>query len=163
MAAGRRFLAARVLIPLALVALLLASTQLPAPGNHHAIKSAIDAKDYGHVRAYDGEWYITLAPNSELSLRRWELGLGRVMFVSAGIAVSNDGKNFYPLQGEPMGKCGYHWSGLGLNAMVAVKDCVPGWATVTGDPDNGHAAEWIRIENLAPVARVVLIKYDPLP
>jgi hypothetical protein len=158
-----RFRIAYVAIPLALLALLVASFVVHPALPEGTAQQAIDAKDYGHIRAYDGEWYITLAPNSDVNLHRWELGLGRPMFTSAGLAVSNDGKNFYPLEGKPMGQCRYHWRGLGLNAVVAIGKCVPGWASVTGDPANHHAAEWIRLENLTPRPRVVLLKYDPLP
>lgn len=132
---------------------------LHGPSEGHTVPE----KDWGHVRAYDGLLQFFLGPASD-QRRKYELGFGRVMFTSAGIGVSNDGgKTFYPLQGEPMGECGYHWQGQGVNVIVAIAKCVPGWATVTGDPEGGHAAEWIRVENLSPKARVVILKYDPLP
>lgn len=160
MAVKTRFRLAKFLIPVVLLALLAASyTVHPSVPKQNT--PPIDPADYGHVEAHDGALLFTLAPVSD-QRHKYELGLGRVMFVSAGIAVSNDGKNFYPLQGEPMGKCGYHWQGHGLNVIVAIKDCVPGWASVTGSPKT-HAVEWVRVDNLSPVARRVLLRYDPLP
>lgn len=155
-----RFRTAFLLIPAVLLALLAATFTLPSHVSVHA-PPAIDPADYGHVQAYDGYFLFTLAPNSDLHLRRYELGFGRVMFASAGMGISLDGKKFAPLQGGPMGQCGYHWQGGGVNALVAIGRCVPGWATVTGS--TGHAAEWIRVENLLPKPVVVLLKYDPLP
>ena len=150
-----------MLVPLALVTYLAWF----APPVHLSVSDnppAIDPADYGHVQAFDGAMVFTLAPNSD-QRHKYELGFGRVMFTSAGIAVSNDGKRFFPLDGEPMGDCGYHWQGHGLNVIVAIAKCVPAWASVTGDPQQHHAAEWIRVENLAPVGRRVLLRFDPLP
>lgn len=154
-----RFRLAYLAIPVVLLALLAASFTV----HPHIAKTttpAIDPADYGHVEAHDGALVFTLAPVAD-QRHKYELGLGRVMFTSAGIAVSNDGRNFVPLEGKPMGKCGYHWQGYGLNVLVAIKDCVPGWASVTGSPKT-HAVEWVRAENLTPNGRKVLLRYDPM-
>jgi hypothetical protein len=159
-------LKARFRLAYAALAAILALTYVAffvVPWPHVSVsdnRPAIDPADYGHVQAYDGYMLFTLAPNTD-QRRKYELGFGRVMFTSAGLAVSSDGKRFYPLQGEPMGNCGYHWQGYGLNVIVAIGKCVPVWATVSGDPKT-HAAEWLRVENLAPVGRRVLLKYDPM-
>lgn len=144
-------LAAVVIISLG-VTVIFASQgrQKPVHGPTGANTGSVPEDDWGHVRAYDGLLQFFLGPVSD-QRRKYELGFGRVMFTSAGIGVSNGGgKTFYPLQGEPMGECGYHWQGYGVNVIVAIAKCVPGWATVTGDPENGRAVEWLRVENLTP-------------
>jgi hypothetical protein len=121
---------------------------------------AIDPADYGHVQAYDGYAIVTLAPTGD-QLSKYELGLGREAWRISGIYVSDDGKHFRPLTNSaPMGACGAHAWGYALNVIVAVGKCVPGWASVTGG--SGHAAEWLRIQNTAPFARRVVVKYDPM-
>jgi hypothetical protein len=102
--------------------------------------------------------FVTLGPAAD-PRRKYELGYDRIEFESAGIAVSNDfGRTFLRLEGEPMGRCGYHWHGYGVNAIIATRGCVPVWAHGAA---GGPAREWVRIENLVPFARVVLVRFTP--
>jgi hypothetical protein len=89
--------------------------------------------------------------------RRYELALGRHDHTPMTLLVSNDrGRTFFPLPGSPMGRCGYHWQGYGVNAILANGDCVPWWAV---DRSGAHATRWVRVENLVPFARVVMLTY----
>jgi hypothetical protein len=100
--------------------------------------------------------FLTLGPAADRRRRR-ELTFDRVEFSSAGISISNDnGRTFHGLEGAPMGVCGYHWQGWGLNAIVATSKCVPSWARGS---TGRTAREWMRVENLVPFARVVLVKF----
>jgi hypothetical protein len=84
--------------------------------------------------------------------------MSHIRFDSAAMGVSSDhGRTFHVLGGEPMGRCGWHWQGWGVNAIVATRNCVPTWAV---DAGGRHARQWLRIENLVPFARVVLVKYE---
>jgi hypothetical protein len=101
--------------------------------------------------------FITLGPAADRR-RRYEFAFVRIEFMSATLSVSNDhGKTFFRLQGEPMGACGYHWQGYGVNAILATRDCVPQWAIGEG---GRHAQEWLRIENLVPFARIVFVRHE---
>jgi hypothetical protein len=115
-------------------------------------------RNWGRVARYAGGYFVTLGPAADRRRRR-ELTFDRVEFASAGISISNDnGHTFHQLEGKPMGVCGYHWEGWGLNAIVATRTCVPGWALGS----TGHTAlEWLRVENLVPFARVVLVRFSP--
>ena len=109
---------------------------------------------------YDGAIIVTLGPAADRR-RKYEQSFHRVEFDSVGILVSNDrGRTFFHLAGEPMGRCGYHWQGYGMNVIVARQDCVPVWAT---DTAGVRAREWVRIENLVPYARIVLVNYPARP
>jgi hypothetical protein len=89
--------------------------------------------------------------------RRYELALGRHDHTPTTLLVSNDGgRTFFPLPGSPMGHCGYHWQGYGVNAILAQHECVPWWAV---DRSGAHAERWVRVENLVPFARVVMLRY----
>lgn len=157
-----RFRLATFLIPLVLVALLAASFTVH-PHVPQQATPAIDPADYGHVQAYDGYAIFTLGPNGQQSAK-YELGLGRAAWRITGVYVSDDGQKYYPLtNAEQVGACGGHAWGYGLNVLVMAGKCVPGWATVTGDPQGTHAGQWLRIQNLSLKARRVLVKYDPLP
>jgi hypothetical protein len=102
--------------------------------------------------------FVTLGPAADRSRKR-ELSFDRVEFNSAGILISNDGgRTFHRLEGSPMGSCGFHWQGYGLNAIVATRACVPSWALGT---TGRTAREWLRIENLVPYARVALVRFSP--
>jgi hypothetical protein len=119
------------------------------------IHTQIPAKAWGRVAHHQGRMVVTLGPAADRS-RKYELSSGRIAFAAAGLAVSNDsGRTFIVLQGQPMGQCGYHWQGYGVNAILATRDCVPGWAKSRGR----QARQWLRIENLVPFARVVLVKF----
>jgi hypothetical protein len=117
--------------------------------------TSIPAAAWGRVARQQGRMVVTLGPVADRS-RKYELSSGRGASFPAGLAVSNDsGRTFFVLQGEPMGNCGFHWQGYGVNAILAVRKCVPGWATKSGR----HASQWLRIENLVPFARQVLVKF----
>src|SRR3954452_11144336 len=120
----------------------------------------IPARSWGHAASYDGAMFVTLGPAADRR-RKYEFSFERVEFSAAAISISNDrGRTFHALQGEPMGRCGYHWQGYGINAIVATHECVPGWAH---DKAGAQAPEWMRIENLVPFARFVVVRYDPAP
>jgi hypothetical protein len=119
------------------------------------IHSQIPATAWGRVAHQQDQMVVTLGPAADRR-RKYERSSGHVAFAAAGMAVSNDsGRTFFVLQGQPMGNCGYHWEGYGVNAILATRGCVPGWATSRGH----HARQWLRIENLVPFARVVLVKF----
>ncbi|HEX6714677.1 MAG TPA: hypothetical protein VF066_14895 [Thermoleophilaceae bacterium] len=110
------------------------------------------------MTAYAGGMFVTLGPAADRRRRR-EMAFDRVEFGTAGISISNDGgRTFHALEGKPMGQCGVHWQGWGLNAIVATHACVPSWALGS---TGRIAGEWLRIENLVPYARVVLIRTTP--
>jgi hypothetical protein len=118
--------------------------------------ATIPSRSWGHVYRGRRGMVVTLGPAADRR-RKYEHGSAQVGFASAGLAVSNDrGKTFFILKGEPMGSCGYHWQGYGVNAILATRDCVPGWATSSA---GRHAKQWLRIENLVPFARMVLVKF----
>jgi hypothetical protein len=125
---------------------------VPVEERHADIPSAA----WGHVAHGARMMVVTLGPAADRR-RKYEHSSGRIDFASAGLAVSNDGgKSFFMLRGEPMGRCGYHWQGYGVNAILATHTCVPGWATSsTGRP----AQQWLRIENLVPFARMVAVRF----
>ena len=139
-------------------ALVAVDIRLPHPSLQQTY--AIEESAWGHVQAHDGAYVFTLGPAAD-TRRRYELGLGRVTFTAAAMIVADDAKgtNAVQLDGEPMGECGFHFQGHGINAIVAIKKCVPSWASVTGSPKT-HAAEWIRVENLRSKPRVVLLRYQ---
>src|SRR3954468_1084528 len=119
------------------------------------VHTSIPAVAWGRVAHHQGQMVVTLGPAADRR-RKYELSSGRIAFAAAGLAVSNDsGRTYFVLQGQPMGACGYHWQGYGVNAILATRGCVPGWATSRGRP----ARQWLRIENLVPYARVVLVKF----
>jgi len=120
------------------------------------IHATIPATAWGRVARNADRMVVTLGPAADRR-RKYEHSSGRIAFAAAGLAVSNDsGRTFIVLQGEPMGACGYHWQGYGVNAILATRDCVPSWATSKGH----HAEQWLRIENLVPFARLVLVKFS---
>jgi hypothetical protein len=118
---------------------------------------AIPATSWGHVIRGTRGMLVTLGPAADRR-RKYEHSFGRIAFVPAGLAVSNDrGRTFFVLQGEPMGKCGFHWQGYGVNAILATRGCVPLWATSKA---GARARQWFRIENLVPFARMVMLKFS---
>ena len=120
----------------------------------------IPATAWGRATNYDGAIIVTLGPAGDRR-RKYEHGFARLEFDSVGILVSSDrGRTFFRLAGEPMGRCGFHWQGYGMNVIVARQACVPVWATGRGGV---RAREWVRIENLVPYARIVLVKYPARP
>jgi hypothetical protein len=126
-----------------------------ASGVRHA---AIPSGAWGHAANAKSGMLVTLGPAADRR-RRYQLGMSQIRFDSAAIAVSSDrGRTFHVIQGQPMGRCGFHWQGFGLNAIVATRDCVPPWAV---DAGGGHAREWLRLENLVPFARMVMVRYSP--
>ena len=143
---------------LALTYLAFVALPLKLPSAPVAAAASVDEADWGHVRALDGAFQFMLAPNTD-QRRKYELGFGRVTFTSAGVIVADDEHmtNAVVLNGEPMGNCGYHWQGRGVNVIAAINRCVPAWATVTGS--TGHAQQWIRAECLRPKPCVVVVKY----
>jgi hypothetical protein len=103
--------------------------------------------------------FVTLGPAGDRR-HRHEFVFDRVEFASAGISISNDsGRTFVPVGGSPMVNCGFHWEGYGLNAIVATRRCVPSWAT---GRSGRRGRQWLRLENLVPHARVVLVRFAPL-
>jgi hypothetical protein len=125
----------------------------PAPNRHRP-----PVRRWGRVTPYAGGMVVTLGP-AEDRRRRRELTFDRVEFGSAGISISNDGgRTFHSVEGKPMGTCGFHWQGYGINAIVATHKCVPSWALGS---TGRTAREWLRIENLVPYARVVLVMFSP--
>lgn len=119
------------------------------------VQPRIPQERWGHAQQYRHVTVLALGPVADRR-RRYEAATARITFSAASLAVSNDGgKTFQDLAGEPMGACGYHWSGYGVNAITAIEGCVPWWAT---DPGGAHAHQWLRIENLVPVARFVLMR-----
>jgi hypothetical protein len=127
--------------------------QVHVQGQSH---TDIPAAAWGHVAHHRTAMLVTLGPAADRR-RRYEESSGRVAFRPAGLLVSNDaGRTFFVLQGQPMGRCGYHWQGYGVNAILANRKCVPGWATSKA---GRHAQQWMRIENLVPFARLVLVKF----
>ena len=120
----------------------------------------IPAGAWGHVARYRNFTVLTLGPVADRR-RRYEHGSSQISFTSASLEVSNDGgKSFHTLDGEPMGLCGYHWQGFGVNAIVALKACVPSGVK---DASGAPALEWIRVENLVPKARFVVLRTSGEP
>lgn len=134
--------------------------QEPEQRGTEASTGSIPEKDWGRVRAYDGQLNFLLGPVTD-TRRRYELGLGRVVFTSLAIAVADDekGTNLVRVEGQPQSRCLYHAQGGGVNIIIAIGKCVPSWATVTGDPGLAQAKEWVRVENLVNRSRVVFLKY----
>lgn len=162
-----RFRFAYLAVALAALALTATAVYWPEPSSPNARAHQISrdhrhipSRIWGHAASYDGAMFVTLGPAADRR-RKYELSFDRVEFSAAAISISNDrGRTFHALQGEPMGRCGYHWQGYGINAIVATHECVPGWAR---DKAGAHAPEWMRIENLVPFARFVVVRYDPAP
>jgi hypothetical protein len=123
---------------------------------HGARGAGISKSEWGRVQYFNGLIVFTLAPTGDRR-RRHELSFDEP-FTAAGLAISNGETKATPLEGTPMGVCGYHWQGIGFNAIATTGACVPLWATTaTGH----HARVWVRVENLMPVARVVVLQYEP--
>jgi hypothetical protein len=140
------------------LALYHPAPQLAKPAPRPPSAPRLPPGSWGHVTAYAGGMFVTLGPAADRR-RRSELVFDRVEFSSAGVSISNDrGRTFHQVAGKPMGSCGYHWQGYGLNAIVATRECVPSWATGKG---GRTGREWMRLENLVPYARVVLIRFSP--
>ena len=162
--ARARFRLAFFLLPFVAVALVAgaysATTADFGSPPHPTPDPKIPAGAWGHVAHYRNFTVLTLGPVAD-PRRRYEHGSARISFTSASLEVSNDGgKSFHPLDGEPMGVCGYHWQGFGVNAIVALKDCVPSGVK---DPSGAPAHEWIRVENLVPQARFVVLRTSGEP
>ena len=158
--ARKRFLLAKFALLVAAAGLVAAAFHVLDPGSPESRskpRSRLPATSWGRATSYGRGMFVTLGPAADRR-RRYELSFGRIEFMSATLSVSNDhGKTFFRLYGEPMGACGYHWQGYGVNAILATRDCVPTWA----DSDRGqHAQEWLRIENLVPFARIVFVRHE---
>jgi hypothetical protein len=126
----------------------------PHPAGDHV---AIPSSAWGHALYRTRGMAVTLGPAADRR-RRYELAFDRSDIAPAGLLVSNDrGHTYFALQGSPMGRCGFHWQGYGVNAILAARDCVPVWAH---DNSGAHAKFWLRVENLVPFARVVFLKYS---
>jgi hypothetical protein len=120
-----------------------------------ARRHPIPAERWGHAMRYRHLMVVTLGPAADRR-RRYEAGTARISYSAAALAVSDDGgRTFHDLTGQPMGACGYHWFGFGVNAITAVASCVPWWAT---EPGGTHAHQWLRIENLVPRPRFVVMR-----
>jgi hypothetical protein len=159
--ARKRFLLANLALVVGAAAVVAAAFYVLAPRSPESRSSprprTIPAERWGHATSYGRGMFVTLGPAADRR-RRYELGFGRIEFISATLSVSNDhGKTFFRLHGEPMGVCGYHWQGYGVNAILATRDCVPPWAKGEGGQ---HAQEWLRIENLVPFARIVFVRHE---
>jgi hypothetical protein len=129
-----------------------AAGRQPRPLRHSAIPSTL----WGQAIYRQEGMSVMLGPAGDRR-RRYELALGRGDHAPATLLVSNDrGRTFFPLRGSPMGRCGYHWQGYGVNAILAERECVPWWAV---DSSGDHARRWVRVENLVPFARVVMLRY----
>lgn len=155
-----RFRIAYAGLALSLVLAYVAALTVPTFSLPAKPPPTVDEADWGHVRAFDGIYAFTLAPNTD-QRKKYELGLGRATFTSAGVLVADDEKmtNAQVLDGEPMGKCGFHFQGRGVNVLIALGKCVPSWATVTGAPET-QAAAWIRVDNNGPKPVVVVVRYQ---
>lgn len=113
---------------------------------------------WGRLEARPGLTLFTLGPVGD-SRRKYEFVVHRIVFEYGALMVSEDGgKTFQRLPGEPMGPCGFHWQGFGVNAIVAIRHCVP-LPDGHGPPD--QAREWLRVENLQPVARIAALSFQP--
>jgi hypothetical protein len=123
----------------------------------HAVGHAVIPSDaWGHATYRTRGMSVTLGPSADRR-HRYELSFDRSDLAPAGLEVSNDrGRTFFVLEGEPMGKCGYHWQGYGVNAILAVRECVPIWAV---DDAGQQPKFWLRVENLVSFARVVFFNY----
>jgi hypothetical protein len=144
-------------LALAATALLWPHPQPSRPLEPAAYHAVIPSKAWGHATYRTLGMSVTLGPAGDRR-RRYELGFDRSDLAPAGLLVSNDrGRTYFALQGTPMGSCGYHWQGYGVNAILAARDCVPVWAN---DDSGAHAKFWLRVENLVPFARMVFLKYS---
>ena len=112
---------------------------------------------WGRLRPGRGASELVLGPIADRR-SRFQIRLTSVRF-GAGIAVADkESVAPLPLGGGPTAAgCLSHFQGEGVNAVVAIGDCVPAWAVVGGR----KAAEWVMVENARPTPVAVYVASAP--